>query len=94
MSRISGNGKQKGYFIEIEKNYPNGVTWCKFRNVRDVVGSSGYGSTYGNEFHYFNIEISEFYLPEKDIIINNSIYRQATNQTLVNIIGDEYFKFY
>lgn len=85
----SGNGKQKGYFTGIEQYYPDGVMWCKFTNVEDVKGQSGYGIG----CRYYNIRITDFYVPEKDTIINNSIYRQAINQTLKNIIGDEYFTF-
>ena len=88
--RYGGNGKQKGYFTGTERYYSDGVLWCKFRDVTDIVGISGRGI--GSR--YYNVEITKFYVPEIDTIINNSIYRQAINQTLANITGDEYFKFY
>jgi len=88
--RISGNGKQKGVFTRIVQNCPECVKWCLFKNVKDVVGRSGYPYGPDDNEYYNNVKINTFYLPENKIIEEQFL----VNSVLKKITGDPCFTFY
>jgi len=85
----TGNGKQKGVFTRIIHNSPDYVKWCGFNQLRNVSGISGYGWGLDTDEYHVNSNITRFYLPEKEIILD-----RVVTAVLRNITGDTCFTFY
>jgi hypothetical protein len=81
----SGNGKQKGLFIDTYQ--PFDIEWVCFEKVED---STNNHSGYANGFRQFRSNKCKFYLPEKEEIIE----RNLVNGLLKKITGDPSFFYY
>jgi hypothetical protein len=82
---VNGNGKQKGFFVSLDKPYE--FTFARFEKVEDF---TEFGSGYGNGNRMFRCDLCKFYLPEKEAIVE----RVMVNSVLREITGDPSFFFY
>jgi hypothetical protein len=83
---LNGNGKQKGFFVSLDKPYE--FTFARFEKVEDI--SSVKKSGYANGNRMFRCEQCRFYLPEKEAIVE----RVMMNAVLREITGDPSFFYY
>ena len=82
----SGNGKQKGVFVEVE-HPPYGFSFARFEKVENF---TKFGSGYATGNRMFRCDLCKFYLPEKEAIVE----RVMVNSVLKEITGDPSFFFY